>query len=192
MRIDIETQYNTICSIYNLPKLPSIYKPKSMLYSRVYAAVGVTGYYGPLLSEIHLNSYLLADEKPFLMAHETAHLLGVTSEAEANLYGYLVTTSSSNKAIRFSGYFEMIPFVLNNYRKTVNDSTYAKVYQSINPEIFKLYNENRKHWSSLKRERAKKVQSVAHNTYLKVNNIPQGVANYSEVVALILSVESIK
>ena len=192
VRIDIKSQYATICSTYNLPQLPILYRPKNMLYSRVYAAVGVTGYYGPMLSEIHLNRYLLADEKPFLMAHETAHLLGITNEAEANLYGYLVTTSSPNKATRFSGYFEMMPFVLNNYRKTVNDSTYSKIYQSINPEIFKLYNENRRYWSSLKRERAKKVQTVAHNTYLKVNNIPQGVANYSEVVALILSVESIK
>ncbi len=188
LRSPIGELYAPICSKYNLPTLPSSYRAKDMLYPRIYAAVGVTGYYGPLLSEIHNNTLLLPEERPFTMAHETAHLLGVTSEAEANLYAYLVTTSSSNKAIRFSGYFETMPYVLNNARRILNDSSYREVYKGINPKIFELYAKQREHWKSLRREKAEKVQNVAHNTYLKVNKIPQGVANYSEVVALMVSV----
>lgn len=187
LRSSIKELYLPICSSYNLPSLPKLYTTKDMLYPGIYAAVGVTGYYGPILSEIHINSLLLPEEVAFTTAHETAHLLGVTSEAEANLYGYLVTTSSPDKAVRFSGYFEIMPYILNNARKVVNDSTYRALYESINPEIFKLYAKQREHWKSLRREKAEKVQNAAHNTYLRVNKIPQGVANYSEVVALILS-----
>ncbi|MBP3419921.1 MAG: DUF3810 domain-containing protein [Marinifilaceae bacterium] len=188
LRIEVYSLYDTICSKYNLPTLPENFSTKEMLFPRIYAAVGVTGYYGPLLAEVHHNSYLLPVEEPFTMAHETAHLLGITSEAEANLYAYLVTTSSQDRATRFSGYFQVMPYILNNYRKSVNDSTYRILFKQIKPEIMDLYKEERNHWNSLKVERANSVQNVAHNTYLKINNIPQGITNYSEVVALILSV----
>lgn len=191
LRKDIKIQYTNICSSYNLPPIPQSYRTKNMLYSRIYAAVGVTGYYGPLLAEIHCNGLLLPEERPFTLAHETAHLLGVTSEAEANLYAYLVTIRSNDKATRFSGYFEIMPFVLSNYRKCVNDSTYRQVYRKINPDIFKLYAKQREHWQELRVEKANKVQNAAHNTYLKMNKIPQGITNYSEVVELILSVYSL-
>lgn len=187
LRTPIKNSYKDICSTYNLPNIPNAYTPKDMSYPRVYAAVGVTGYYGPLLSEVHNNPLLKPEERPFTMAHETAHLLGVTNEAEANLYAYLVTTASPERSIRFSGYFVTMPYILSNARKLLGDSLYTEVYNSINPEIMKLYIENVNYWRGLKVERAKKVQRVAHNTYLKVNKIPQGVANYSEVVALILS-----
>lgn len=142
LRSAIKELYTPICSTYNLPTLPKLYAIKDMLYPRIYAAVGVTGYYGPILSEIHNNSLLLPEEVAFTTAHETAHLLGVTSEAEANLYGYLVTTSSNDKAIRFSGYFETMPYILNNARKVLNDSTYRAIYTKIDPKIMELHEKN--------------------------------------------------
>lgn len=66
--------------------------------------VGVTGSMGPFFCEFTLNGDLLPSQYPATYAHELAHLLGITSEAEANFYAYQVCTRSQVQAIRFSGY----------------------------------------------------------------------------------------
>ena len=76
-----------------------------MLWSRLMSRVAVTGYMGPFFTEFNLNQELLSVEYPFTYAHELAHRLGIASEAEANLYAYLVTSAAQEPAIRFSGYF---------------------------------------------------------------------------------------
>ena len=58
--------------------------------------VAVTGYMGPFFTEFNLNQELLSVEYPFTYAHELAHRLGIASEAEANLYAYLVTSVLRN------------------------------------------------------------------------------------------------
>ena len=78
-----------------------------MLWSRLMSRVAVTGYMGPFFTEFNLNQELLSVEYPFTYAHELAHRLGIASEAEANLYAYLVTSAAQEPAIRFSGYFSM-------------------------------------------------------------------------------------
>ena len=52
--------------------------------------VGVTGSMGPFFCEFTLNGDLLPANYPATYAHELAHLLGITSEAEANFYAYQV------------------------------------------------------------------------------------------------------
>lgn len=65
-------------------------RAKPMLISPMMSSVGVLGYMGPFLNEFNLNRDLLAVQYPFTYAHEMAHVLGISNEAEANLYGFLV------------------------------------------------------------------------------------------------------
>ncbi|MFQ9022452.1 MAG: DUF3810 family protein [Parabacteroides merdae] len=69
---------------------------------------------GPFFTEYNLNPDLLPVQYPFTYAHEMAHVLGISSEAEANLYGFLVCSRSGVPEIRFSAYFALLPYVLSN------------------------------------------------------------------------------
>lgn len=63
---------------------------KTMLFTPFISMVGVTGSMGPFFCEFTLNGDLLPANYPATYAHELAHLLGITSEAEANFYAYQV------------------------------------------------------------------------------------------------------
>lgn len=47
-------------------------RPKTMLYSGLFAKSGVSGYFGPFFNEVHTNGKLLPTEYPFVLAHEKA------------------------------------------------------------------------------------------------------------------------
>lgn len=83
-----------------------------MLFTPFISMVGVTGSMGPFFCEFTLNGDLLPVNYPATYAHELAHLLGITSEAEANFYAYQVCTRSEAMGIRFSGYFSILGHVL--------------------------------------------------------------------------------
>lgn len=87
---------------------------KTMLFTPFISMVGVTGSMGPFFCEFTLNGDLLPANYPATYAHELAHLLGITSEAEANFYAYQVCTRSQAMGIRFSGYFSVLGHVLGN------------------------------------------------------------------------------
>ena len=62
----------------------------TMLFTPLISMVGVTGSMGPFCCEFTLNGDLLPPQYPATDAHELAHFLGITSEAEANFYAYQV------------------------------------------------------------------------------------------------------
>ena len=57
---------------------------KEMLVPSLMSGVSVMGYIGPFFVEYNLNPQLLPVQYPATYAHEMAHVLGVSNEAEAN------------------------------------------------------------------------------------------------------------
>lgn len=174
---------------WNFPSLPTTASAKSMLFGRIYAAMGIRGYYGPFFGEAHVNPYYLPHERAAVTAHELGHLAGITSEAEANLYAYLITTNSDNQAVRFSGYYSVLPYMLSNAYRTLPEQEYNEWVERINPRIRALYRESRQHWQELYSQRLGAIQSYLYELYLTNNNIPTGQANYSEVVGLLMALQ---
>lgn len=168
------------------------YRVKTMLFSNFMSSMGVTGYMGPFFSEFHLNANLLPFSYPATYAHEMAHLLGISSEAEANFYAYEVCIRSSDKKIRFSGYFFILGYVLHNARILMSDNEYEKVKKTIRPEIKSLYMYYDYYWQALYNPVLGKVQNWVYDMYLKGNKIQAGQKNYLQVVNLLISYEQYK
>ena len=128
-RIDKETickeavsQYSLISDSLGVHHPPhSMPQVKTMLFTPLISMVGVTGSMGPFFCEFTLNGDLLPPQYPATYTHELAHLLGITSEAEANFYAYQVCTRSTNREIRFSGYFSILGHVLANARRLMTE-----------------------------------------------------------------------
>ena len=148
--------------------------------------VGVTGSMGPFFCEFTLNGDLLPSQYPATYAHELAHLLGITSEAEANFYAYQVCTRSQVQAIRFSGYLSVLPHVLNNARRLMAEEEYAQLFRRIRPEIIGLAKKNSEYWMKKYNPVIGRIQDRIYDLYLKGNKIESGRKNYSEVVGLLV------
>lgn len=160
---------------------------KTMMFTPLISMVGVSGSMGPFFCEFTLNGDLLPNEYPDTYAHELSHLLGITSEAEANFYAYQICTRSESKEIRFSGYFSVLGHVLGNARRLLPEKEYEEVFNRIRPEIIKLAQGNREYWMAKYSPLVGNIQDWIYDLYLKGNKIESGRKNYSEVVGLLIS-----
>lgn len=162
-------------------------KVKTMLFTPFISMVGVSGSMGPFFCEFTLNGDLPPSQYPSTYTHELAHLLGITSEAEANFYAYQVCTRSEVESIRFSGYFSILNHVLGNAKRLLTEEEYTELYNRIRPEIIELARSNQAYWMSKYSPLIGNIQSWIYDLYLKGNKIESGRKNYSEVVGLLIS-----
>lgn len=162
-------------------------RPKPMLSSALMSKVGVKGYLGPFFTEFNLNSKLPPVSYPNTYAHEMAHVLGITGEAEANLYAYLICTASDIPEIRFSGYYSVLTYVIGSAKRLLPPEEYRLWIESLSPEIRKLYNDLYVYWESLYDPWIGEIQDRIYNLFLKGNNITDGTGNYSQVIGLMMS-----
>ena len=165
---------------------------KTMVFTPISSMSGVTGSMGPFFCEFTLNGDLLPPQYPATYAHELAHLLGITSEAEANFYAYQVCTRSQVKEIRFSGYFSVLSHVLGNARRLMSEEEYAELFNRIRPEIIELAQKNQQYWMEKYSPLIGDIQNFIYDLYLKGNKIQSGRKNYSEVIGLLISYEEWK
>lgn len=119
---------------------------KTMVFSPISSMSGVTGSMGPFFCEFTLNGDILAHDYPATYAHEFAHFLGIANEGEANFYSYLVCTASQDKAVKFSGYYHILPHVLYNVFDILGEKEGEKYLKYIRPEIIRLLKSDRQYW----------------------------------------------
>lgn len=165
---------------------------KTMVFSRLSSMSGVTGSMGPFFCEFTLNGEVLPHDYPATYAHEFAHFLGVANEGEANFYSYLVCTASTDKAVKFSGYYQIFFHVLANVFDILGEKEGAALVKRIRPEIINLAKSDRKYWLSKRCKALDAAQDFIFDLYLRGNNVKEGRKSYSGVVALILSWEQKK
>ena len=182
----IEKSYEKLQDELQIPYPNGTRRVKKMIFEKFITKAGVSGYFGPFFNEVHVNRYPLAYEQPSTIAHEKAHQFGVASEAECNLYAYIVCTTSDNRQVRYSGYLEALGYILSNARKLLPDE-YMELRNKINPKILEDYSASYEHWQEAINPTVSEVQHVVYDAYLKSNKIKSGVSNYSEMVALLVS-----
>jgi len=180
----IEQSYRKNSKILGINYPNGTRRPKTMIFSSFFAKSGVSGYFGPFFNEIHLNYYLLPMEYPFVLAHEKAHQFGITNEAEANLAAFVVCVTSGDHRLEYSGYVNLMVYFLSDASQMKDVKDYIRKIDK--PVILDLRFQ-RRHWQGLRNNTLDKVQTAANNAYLKTNNIEEGVKNYNQVVALVIS-----
>ena len=163
---------------------------KTMLFTPLSSMSGVTGSMGPFFCEFTLNGDIRPHDYPAIYAHEFAHLLGIANEGEANFYSYIVCTDSSDKAVKFSGYYHIFFHVLRNVFDILGEKEGEKFLKYIRPEIIQLAKSDRNYWLSKRCKVLDAAQDFIFDLYLRGNHVAEGRKSYSGVVALILAWES--
>lgn len=185
---ELRTFYIETATALGLTRPQSFQVPKYFTFTSLYSGVGVLGSMGPFWAEAQLNADLPPLQLPFTYAHEFSHLLGVSSEAEANYWAYHSCIRSSLPAVRYSGYFGILPYVLSNASALLPEDAFRAWVQTIRPEVLEDYEQKRLYWHERYHPLIGKIQRTLYDGFLKGNRISSGRKNYAEVVGLLLSV----
>ncbi len=84
--------------------------PKRSLLERYFRAAAIDGMTDPFFLEVIINPDTLPFERPFVLAHEWAHLAGYANEAEANFVAWLACTQGDATA-RYSAWLTIYEHV---------------------------------------------------------------------------------
>lgn len=163
---------------------------KTMLFSPLSSMAGITGSMAPFFGEFTLNADIRPHQYPAIYAHEYAHQLGIANEGEANFYSYIVCTSSTDGAVRFSGYYHILPHVLVNAYNLLGEKEYEDLLKRINPAIMRLAKSDRQYWLARRSRIIDETQNFFYNLYLKGNRVEGGTKSYSGVIGIIMAWEN--
>jgi len=180
--IELSYKMNSACLGITYPN--GSRRNKKMVFNSIMEKSGILGYYGPFFSEIHLTSNALPSDYPAALAHEKAHQFGITNEAEASLFSYVVCVTSDDQKLRYSGYMTLLIYFLND---ALILEDYAGLEKKIDRRILHYLYYRKDYYLNLQNKTMEKAQSVAYDAYLKTNHIKSGIKNYDQVVALVIS-----
>ena len=154
---------------------------KSTVFGPVFRWNGVDGMINPFGLEVLANPDLLPFERPFVAAHEWAHLAGYADEAEANFVGWL-TCLSADVPSQYSGwlylYWQIAGELGSDRRKAMDAALREGPRLDLNAIAERL---RRGDLPLLRR-----FSWAAYDRYLKANRVEEGIRSYGEVVTLIL------
>jgi hypothetical protein len=175
----VEDSYAKLSSVLNLSYPMGIRNDKKITFSSFFAKATISGYYGPFFNEVHVNRKIHPLEYPFVLAHEKAHQFGITSEAEANFYAWLVCTQSNSKVLNYSANLALLRFfIFQGFQR----EEFPGIVKKLDEKPKQDFNKIREHWRNLKNEKVDKVATQANDAYLKANKIEKGIFDYDGVV----------
>lgn len=152
-------------------------KDKKITFSRFFAKAGISGYYGPFFNEVHVNTYILPLEYPFVLAHEKAHQFGITSEAEANFYAWLVCTKSNSKQLQYSANLHILRFFL--YQGSQLEK-YPQIISTLNENVKTDFLRISENWEKLRNE---KVDKVALKVIIDASGTETSFSNRLDIIS---------
>ncbi|WP_439182326.1 DUF3810 domain-containing protein [Carboxylicivirga taeanensis] len=159
------------------------FKPKPISLSRFFAAATISGYYGPFFGETHVNSYMLPLGVPVVMAHEIAHQLGVTSEAEANFYAWYICSHSPDKRLAYSANLHLLRYFIYTCHRYEG---YRELAKKIRYEVRHDFYKSHRHWMALMNNKVELVATKVNDAYLKTNSVTAGIDDYDGVVKYVM------
>ena len=154
--------------------------PKPTLLTPYFARAGVDGMINPFSLEVLVNATVLPFERPFVVAHEWAHLAGYANESEASFVGWL-TCLSGNTASRYSAWVFLFPHLLRH----LGSEQQTELWQQMDAgpkDDFRAVSDRASRAVPIVRNNANRV----YDRYLKANRVDDGIASYGAVVNLVL------
>lgn len=158
-------------------------RPRRSLLTPYFRRAGIDGMIDPFFLQVLVNDTVLPFERPFVTAHEWAHVAGYAHEAEANFVGWLVCLEGDD-AMRYSGWMFLVPRLLAALPEEVQSRLAAR-----------LGDGPRADFAAVRARLSRVIPAVQRNArrlndrYLKANRVASGISSYGEVVQLVLGTD---
>lgn len=153
--------------------------PKRSLLGLYFRRAAIDGMTDPIFLEVILNPDVLETERPFVLAHEWAHLAGYADESEANFVAWLAC-DRADAAARYSGW-------LAAYQHSL-----SAIPRGERPVLPPLDEGPRADLRAMAQRYARSTPVVrdaardAYDKYLRANRVAEGIASYDQVVRLLV------
>jgi hypothetical protein len=161
------------------PAVPGRLKPT--VFGPYFRWTSVDGMVNPFALEVLSNPDLLPFERPFVAAHEWAHLAGYADESEASFVGWLACLRGG-PAAQYSAWLLMFwqvnPVLTQEERAELAASLAPGPRADLEAIVSRL---RRGQWPLLRNAGWR-----VYDQYLKANRVEEGVRSYDLVVTLVL------
>jgi len=154
--------------------------PKRSLLGLYFRAAAIDGMIDPIFLEVIITPDALRFERPFILAHEWAHLAGYADESEANFVAWLTCAQGAGLEF-YSGWLAVVEHVV----ASLPEAEGKRLMASLDPGVRKDMAESARRYarsSPAVREAAR----GAYDTYLRANRVEEGIESYSQIVRLML------
>jgi len=155
-------------------------RPKPSLVARTFPLAGVDGMTNPFGLEVILNPQLVPVERPFVLAHEWAHLAGHADEADASYVAW-IACRHAGAADQYSAWLSLLLLGSRHLEPADRDALLDGLDPAPRAHIRRI------------RERLLRAQPAvrevswrAYDQYLRANRVPEGIARYDAVLRLVL------
>lgn len=165
------------------PRPASAVVPRRSLLTPYFRRAGIDGMTDPFSLQVLVNDTVLPFERPFVTAHEWAHVAGYAHEAEANFVAWL-TCLEGDERMQYSGWLNLVGRLLG----AVPESSREALGAQIGPGPLADY--------AAVRARTSRVVPVIQRSarrlndgYLRANRVAGGVRSYGEVLQLVVGTD---
>ncbi|MEE0969499.1 MAG: DUF3810 domain-containing protein [Clostridia bacterium] len=155
---------------------------KPVIMSEAMSYTHITGVYSFFTGEANINVNFPDYTIPFTAAHEMAHQRGIAREDEANFVAFLVCIGSDDTYIRYSGYVNMLEYVMSALYSADPDA-YSNILEGANDNIIYEMIAYSNFFEKYRHSAASKISGTVNDTYLKLNGT-EGEKSYGMVVDL--------
>ena len=174
--------FNSALARLGRPPLRTPGVPKvSRILTPFFTAAGVDGMIDPYALEAIVHPDLLPFERPFVLAHEWAHLAGTGDEAEASAIGW-VACMQGDADLAYSGTVFLILEIAGALPRDVWREASRHLDPGIRADLQALAERQAR-----QRPRVQRTAFRVYDRYLRANRVEEGVASYSRALSLMLS-----
>lgn len=160
-------------------------RAKPVAASELMSAAGISGIFIPFTEEANVNVHQSQLLLPVSAAHESAHLMGIAREDEANFIGYLACIRSQDPSLRYSGVMLALIHAGNALNK-ISPGAYSQLYDLYSDSVKRDLRAYNAYWDQYKGRTQETVTKINDN-YLKQQHQDDGVMSYGRMVDLLLA-----
>jgi hypothetical protein len=173
---------NTALKQLGRPPLSREGHPKySLVLTPFFTSAGITGMLNPLALETIVHPDLLPFERPFVLAHEWAHLSGHADEAEASAIGWLACMKGGYE-LAYSGSLYLIDAASGALPADLRKEVLKKLDAGVTTDLEAILQRR-----SAARDNVSQTTMRVYDEYLRANSVADGGASYRRALSLILA-----
>jgi len=152
--------------------------PRRSLLTPYFRRAGIDGMTDPFSLQVLVNDTVLPFERPFITAHEWAHVAGYAHEAEANFLAWL-TCLAGDERMQYSGWLNLVGRLLGAVPESSREALGARLGPG-----------PRADYAAIRARTSRVVPVIQRNArrlndgYLRANRVAGGVRSYGEVLQL--------
>ena len=169
------------------PRTTVMARPKHSLLSPFFRASSVSGMLAPFFLETLLNPDLTGPERPYVLAHEWAHLSGYAPEDDASFVG-LLAALRAGPAAEYSAWLQLAFTTVGQLQPVTQKLVLQNLAEGPRQDHRAIY-------QRVMANRIETVDRAAWATYdqlLRSQGVEEGVQSYSRVVELLLGTNVLK